>query len=97
MNITKKHIFLFSIILLTLHSTFSSAQYGHYWTQHYGTRSILLSGSAIAGVEDLGAVYYNPARIAQIENPAFLINVNVYEWNVLKLDDAFGNDRNAKD
>jgi hypothetical protein len=44
------------------------AQSGHYWTNQYGTRSMLLSGSVIGGVEDLGAVFYNPARLSQTEN-----------------------------
>ncbi len=50
-----------------------AAQDGHFWTQQYGTRSMLLSGSIIGGVDDLGAVYYNPARLSQITNNAFLI------------------------
>ena len=66
------------------------AQDGHYWTQHYGTRSILLSNSAIGGVDDLGAVYYNPGRLSLIENPAFLLNVNVYEVSRVKFEDAVG-------
>ena len=56
------------------------AQDGHYWTQQYGTRSMLLSNSVIGGVEDLGAVYYNPGRLGLIENPAFLLSAEVYEW-----------------
>ncbi len=66
------------------------AQDGHYWTQQYGTKSMLLSGSVIGGVEDLGAVYYNPGRLAQIENPAFLLSASVYEYNSLSATDAFG-------
>ncbi len=66
------------------------AQDGHYWTQQYGTKSMLLSGSVIGGVEDLGAVYYNPGRLAQIPNPAFLLSASVYEYTTLKADDAFG-------
>ena len=66
------------------------SQDGHYWTQQYGTRSILLSNSVIGGVNDLGAVYYNPGRLSLIENPAFLLNVNVYELTQLKFDDAVG-------
>jgi hypothetical protein len=66
------------------------AQDGHYWTQQYGTRSILLSNSVIGGVNDLGAVYYNPGRLSLVENPAFLLNVNVYELTQLKFDDAVG-------
>lgn len=87
---------LFITILLFLVLTNSSlAQDGHYWTQQYGTRSMLLSGSIIGGVDDLGAVYYNPARLSQISNPAFLLSADVYEWNTLKIEDAFGNNKNA--
>lgn len=86
-------------ILYTLLLSFCSlglmAQDGHYWTQQYGTRSMLLSGSVIGGVRDLGAVYYNPARLAHIENPAFLISADVYEFNRLKINDAFGENKST--
>lgn len=72
----------------------SPAQDGHYWTQQYGTRSMLLSNSVIGGVEDLGAVYYNPARLGLIENPAFLLSAQVYEWNRFRVEDAFGESAN---
>lgn len=71
------------------------AQEGHYWSQQYGTRSMLLSGSVIGGVSDLGLVYYNPARLSQVKNPAFLISADVYEWNNLRITDAFGRDADA--
>ncbi|GJM30042.1 MAG: hypothetical protein DHS20C17_26770 [Cyclobacteriaceae bacterium] len=67
-----------------------AAQDGHYWTQHYGTRSILLSNSAIGGVNDLAALYYNPARLSLIENPAFLLNADVFEVSQIKFDNAVG-------
>ncbi len=70
-------------------------QDGHYWTQQYGTKSMLLSGSVIGGVEDLGAVYYNPGRLAVIANSAFLLSASVYEYNAIKISDAFGTARNA--
>jgi hypothetical protein len=38
-----------------------------------------MSGSVIGGVEDLGAVFYNPGRLAQIENPAFLLSAKLYQ------------------
>jgi hypothetical protein len=82
-------------LLLSLCFLGLMAQDGHYWTQQYGTRSMLLSGSVIGGVEDLGAVYYNPGRLSQIENPAFLISADVYEFNRLKINDAFGNNQSA--
>ena len=60
-------------LLLCLLSIPLFGQSGHFWTQQYGTRSLLLSGSVIGGVNDLGAIYYNPARLSQITNSAFLI------------------------
>jgi hypothetical protein len=71
------------------------AQEGHFWTQQYGTKSMLLSNSVIGGVEDLGAVFYNPARLGLIKNPSFLISANVYEWNRYKLENVFGENKNA--
>jgi hypothetical protein len=72
------------------------AQSGHYWTNQYGTRSMLLSGSVIGGVEDLGAVFYNPARLSQTDNPAFLISADVYEWQRLSIENAVGQSADAK-
>src|SRR5262245_18576493 len=87
MNSWKLPIAVASILISSLSC---AAQDGHYWTQQYGTKSMLLSGSVIGGVDDLGAVYYNPARLAQIENPAFLLSASVYEYNSLTATDAFG-------
>ena len=78
------------IILLFSSGSHASSQNGHYWTQQYGTKSMLLSGSVIGGVEDLGAVYYNPARLSQIEGKLFVLSADVYEYNALKVKDPFG-------
>ncbi|WP_230981461.1 OmpP1/FadL family transporter [Echinicola salinicaeni] len=51
---------------------------------------MLLNGSVIGSVEDLGAVYYNPARLGLIKNPAFVISADVYELNNYKIEDAIG-------
>jgi len=83
------HLLIFTILILSTRQLLT-AQDGHYWTQHYGTKSILLSNSMIGGVEDLGALYYNPGRLGLIENPAFLLNADVYELSKIKFDDAFG-------
>ena len=84
---------LFAIILSVACRV--QGQDSHYWTQQYGTKSMLLSGSVIGGVEDLGAVYYNPARLATIENPACLRSANVYEYSTISVADAFGNAKNS--
>jgi hypothetical protein len=70
-------------------------QDSHYWTQQYGTKSMLLSGSVIGGVEDLGAVYYNPARLSVITGTSFLLSANVYELSSINVKDAFGSSKNA--
>ncbi len=88
-------LWLWLWLALTLISAGSYGQDGHYWTQQYGTKSMLLSGSVIGGVDDLGAVYYNPGRLAVIKNPAFLLSASVYEYNSLSATDAFGSKQSA--
>ncbi|RLD24138.1 MAG: hypothetical protein DRI71_03460 [Bacteroidetes bacterium] len=66
------------------------AQTAHYWTESYGTRSMLLNGVVVGSVEDLGAVYYNPARLSQFESPAFVISGQVYELNNTTIKNGLG-------
>ncbi len=82
---------LLTLLFITAAPFALIAQDGHYWTQQYGTKSILLSNSVIGGTDDLGAVYYNPGRLAVISNAAFLLSANVYEYTSLTVTDAFGN------
>lgn len=67
---------------------------GYYNRENFGNRSLLLSGNVTGSVEDLGLTYYNPARIALVENPIFSINAKAYEYNTLDLKNVFG--RNDK-
>lgn len=77
-------LLLFSLSIVSI----SNAQDGNYWSENYGNRSMLLSGTVNASVEDLGTVFYNPGRLGLIENPAFAISAKVYEWKTLKIEDA---------
>ena len=43
----------------------------NYKYENFGNRSILLNGNVTGSVDDLGATYYNPARLALIEDPVF--------------------------
>jgi hypothetical protein len=86
---------VFSLALVISTGLELQAQDSHYWTQQYGTKSMLLSGSVIGGVEDLGAVYYNPARLSVTSGTAFLLSANVYELNTFKVDNVFGDSKNA--
>jgi len=74
----KRSIFISTFFLFI--STYSTnGQTAHYWTEHYGTRSMLLSGVVIGSVDDLGAVFYNPARIWATKNEAFLVSADIFE------------------
>lgn len=72
------------------------AQDGHYWTEQFGTRSMVLSGVVIGSVEDLGAVFYNPARLTQTDNPSFLLSGKVYQLNKIKIIDGAGDNFDLK-
>lgn len=66
---------------------------GFYNQENFGNRSLLLSGTVTGSVDDLGLTYYNPARIALIEDPIFSINAKAYQLSSLSLENVFGADR----
>jgi len=80
--------FILIVLIITGVKQKAIAQDGHYWSENYGNRSMLLSGTVNASVEDLGAIFYNPGRLGQIENPAFVISAKVYEWSTLRVEDG---------
>jgi len=84
-----KALFQFKFLIIFFGLCYQShAQDGHYWSENYGNRSMLLSGTVNASVEDLGAVFYNPGRLGMIENPAFVISAKVYEWSTIRIKDG---------
>ena len=87
---------LIAVVMFMLGAHSSQAQDGHYWTEQFGTRSMLLNGAVIGSVEDLGAVYYNPARMSQFETPAFVISAKVYEYKKTTIKDGLGDDIDLK-
>ncbi|WP_196886179.1 outer membrane protein transport protein [Aureivirga sp. CE67] len=74
----------FKILLLT-YFLFSNvgvfSQTGNYWSDNFGSQSVLLNGVVTGSVEDLGAVYYNPARIVFSKKTALTISTKAYEIN----------------
>lgn len=84
----KTSLILFFGLVVFFCSFYRLGAQGHYWSENYGNRSMLLSGTVNANVEDLGAVYYNPGRLGLIENPAFVISAQVYEWRILNIEDG---------
>lgn len=74
--------------------SFSSwSQQGNYKYNNFGNRSILLSGNVTGSVSDIGLVYYNPARLTELENTGFAFNAKAYQVNSLKLNTVFDEDR----
>ena len=73
--------------------SFIKAQ-GYYNDENFGNRSILLSGNVTGSVDDLGLTYYNPARLAIIEEPNFTISARAYQLGSVKVENVFG--RNQK-
>jgi hypothetical protein len=69
------------------------AQSGHYWGNQFGNESLLLNGAVIGSVTDLGAVFYNPARLLNMTSPAFVVSAKLYEWVSFSAEDALGNGR----
>jgi long-subunit fatty acid transport protein len=84
-------------IIITLCTGNILAQDGHYWSHHYGTTSNLLNGIVIGSVNDLGVVYYNPGRLATLDNPSFLLSTRVYQLETLTFKDALGENKDLQD
>jgi hypothetical protein len=68
----------------------AAAQDVHYWTEQYGARSMLLSGSVIGSVNDMSAVYYNPGALGYIENPELVLSANAYQIRSINVRDGAG-------
>ena len=58
-----------------------AAQSQYHWSDQFGNKSTLLNGTVIGGVSDLGAVFYNPGRLAQLLRPGFLLTAEAFELN----------------
>jgi hypothetical protein len=76
--------------LLSLHAAPASAQSAHYWGAQFGNESVLLNGTVIGSVNDLGAVFYNPARLLHMDTPAFVVSAKLYERTSIRVEDGLG-------
>jgi hypothetical protein len=78
------------IVVCILSTSSLWAQDGHYWTEHHGNSAIILNGAVIGSVADLGAVYYNPARMAHMKNPTFALSGKIFALDKLVIEDGAG-------
>ena len=65
------------------------SQEGNYTFENYGNETVLLNGNVTGSASDLGLAYYNPARLALIENPSFVISGKAYQLDKYTLTDVF--------
>ena len=66
----------------------ADAQDGHYWTDQFGNRALLLAGAVVGDPADLSAVYYNPGGLALRETPeAFLAGLSI-KFSTVTIADA---------
>lgn len=86
----------FNLLLILIYPVIIIGQ-GNYNQENFGNRSLLLSGNVTGSVEDLGLTYYNPARIALIENPVFSINAKAYQLSFIDIKNVFGYDKKLTD
>jgi hypothetical protein len=63
----------------------------------YGNRSALLNGAVIGSVNDLGAVYYNPARLTQMENQSFVLSAKAYKFYNVRIEDILDEGSDLKE
>jgi hypothetical protein len=80
-------------LVCLIFSIYSWGQQGNYKYNNFGNRSILLSGNVTGSVSDIGLVYYNPARLTELENTGFAFNAKAYQLNSLQLTTVLDEER----
>ncbi len=86
-----------AVLIISCASSQASAQDSNYWTNKYGTRSILLNGAVIGGPVDISTMFYNPGGLALIEDPDVALAVKAFEFANISLPDAGGKGFNLDD
>lgn len=95
MQLRLKRVFPGAILaLVTLGASPDRAvsQSSYHWADQFGNRSTLLNGTVIAGVSDMGAVFYNPGRLAQLDRPGYLLTAEAFEFNQVKVEGGMEDD-----
>jgi hypothetical protein len=89
--VTKRSIASVAVVLAVLDwPALAAAQDAHYWTYGYGPIGQLTEGTLVGGVNDLSAVYYNPAACALMDKPRFVFTLNSIELANIEVPGAAG-------
>ena len=86
-----------TLLLSFLIAFYAAAQEGNYRYESYGNQSVLLNGNVTGSAEDLGLTFYNPARLAFIEEPSIVIAGKAFQLIKYDLEDVFESDVDLKE
>lgn len=81
------------LVIISMSFAFFSklnAQDTHYASQQFGTRTALLSGAILGGIDDNSMVFYNPGGLGLLENTSLSVNANAYRIENIKIFNALG-------
>lgn len=84
-----KFVFSLGFIIILLNPVFSQ---NNYWAQQFGSRSSLMGGAVVGGVQDNSAIYYNPAGIAYIDSAHLNVSANAYGIDYVQYKNGAGTD-----
>ncbi|HXY42168.1 MAG TPA: hypothetical protein VEQ10_21005, partial [Vicinamibacteria bacterium] len=78
------------VALVWLGADRAAAQDAQQWTYGYGPVGQFTAGTIVGGVDDLSAVYYNPATLSLMQGPRFLLSLNTVEISKIDAPGAGG-------
>ncbi|MDO6761301.1 hypothetical protein Q4566_13905 [Tamlana sp. 2_MG-2023] len=84
-------------ILLSAYFVFKiQAQDTNYWTQQFGSNSVLMSGAVVGGSDDNTMLYYNPGALGFLDNSSISVNATAYRAENITISNALGQEANFK-
>ena len=90
-------ISVLSLLFILAIPNHSFGQEGNYRYESYGNQSVLLNGNVTGSAEDLGLTFYNPARLAFIEEPSIVIAGKAFQLINYDLEDIFESEIDLSD
>jgi long-subunit fatty acid transport protein len=89
--------FLVIFLLLSILPTgLLQAQEANYSNYEVGSKATMLGGSVVAGVDNISAIYYNPASFSFIENSSVALETATLFGATLRINNGAGQDINIK-
>jgi len=95
----KKHIIPIkgiAICAFLFYSILLDAQMDHYWSNNFNTSSALLGGAVVGGDPDASSIYYNPSMISQADQANLALSANLFKFEMVRYNNALGEDLNIK-